>query len=128
MKKKILLTILLVIFLVSSLTLFLILNYMNPYSSYTISMISIITTFLLASTSLLTILIYFFKKVHYRWEVFLWHIFSSFRQWFLLTTYIMWLIILNRMWVMTIITASLAFLILVFIELLVQNILYRESK
>lgn len=127
MKRKILLTILLIIFSVSSFTLFLILNYMNPYSSYTIAMISILTTFLLSVTSFLTISIYFLKKVYYRWEVFMGHIFSSFRQAFLLTVYIISIIIFNRIWVMWWTTAWLAFFILIFIELLVQNIMYRDQ-
>ncbi|MDD4151958.1 MAG: hypothetical protein PHR68_05055 [Candidatus Gracilibacteria bacterium] len=127
MKKKILLTILLVIFSVSSFTLFLILNYMNPYSSYTIAMISILTTFLLSVTSFLTISIYFLKKVYYRGEVFMGHIFSSFRQAFLLTVYIISIIIFNRIGVMGWTTAGLAFFILIFIELLVQNIMYRDQ-
>jgi multisubunit Na+/H+ antiporter MnhC subunit len=126
MKKRILLTMLLIIFAVSSFTLFLIVNYMNPYSSYTISMIAIITTSLLSSTSFLTLFLYFFKKVYYRWEIFLGHIFSSLRQAFLLTAYVIWLIIFNRIWVISFETAFLAFLILVFIELLVQNLMYKE--
>lgn len=126
MKKRILLTMLLIIFAVSSLTLFLILNYMNPYSSFTISMITIITTSLLSATSFLTLFLYFFKKVYYRWEIFLGHIFSSLRQAFLLTTLIMAIIIFYAMWVASWETIWLAFLILIFIELLVQNIMYKE--
>ncbi len=126
MKRRILLTMLLIIFAVSSLTLFLILNYMNPYSSYTISMISIITTSLLSATSFLTLFLYFFKKVYYRWEVFLWHIFSSLRQAFLLTAFTMWAIIFHALWVASWETVGLAFLILVYIELLVQNLMYKE--
>ncbi len=126
MKKRILLTMLLTIFAVSSFTLFLIVNYMNPYSSYTISMIAIITTSLLSATSFMTLFLYFFKKVYYRWEIFLGHIFSSLRQAFLLTAYVIWLIIFNRIWVISFETAALAFLILVFIELLVQNLMYKE--
>lgn len=126
MKKRILLTMLLIIFAVSSFTLFLIVNYMNPYSSYTISMITIMTTSLLSATSFLTLFLYFFKKVYYRWEIFLGHIFSSLRQAFLLTAYIIWLIIFNRIWVISFETAFLAFLILAFVELLVQNLIYKE--
>lgn len=120
MKKIILLTLLL-IFFISSLTIFLILFFLDPYRNETISLISIFISCTLFITSFLSIFIYFIKKVYYRWEVSIDHVFSSLRQWFLINAFIIWLVILYIIWVFWIASVALIFSILVFSELLLEN-------
>lgn len=122
MKRRLLLLVILFIFFISTLTLLLIINYLDPYRDKLVSLVSITLTFVLSFSSFLTILFYLFKKVYYRWEVFLNHIFTSLRQWLLTSFFVVWLLIFNSIWVLSISTISLLFVILLFIELLFQNI------
>jgi len=122
MKKKILLLIILLIFLISTTTLVLILQYLDPFNNKLIWITMLVTTFILSLSSFFTILIYFLKKVHYRWEIFINHVFSSFRQWLLLSLFVLWLFIFKIIWVFSILTNLLLFLIIIFVELLFQNL------
>lgn len=122
MKKRILLLIVLFIFLISFLTLFLIFNYLDPYRDTFISVFVLTVSFLLFSTSFATLILYIFKKISYRWEVFLWHIFSSLRQALLFSFFLIWWIIFYNLWVFSISTIWLLLVIIIFIELLFQNL------
>lgn len=121
MTKKILLLIVLFIFILSFITLYLIFNYLDPYRNELVSLITLTTSFILLITSFTTLLLYIFKKVYYRWEVFLSHIFSSLRQWFLLSLFLIWIIAFKIIWVFAISTIILLFIIAVFIELMFEN-------
>jgi len=121
MTKKILLLIILFIFLLSTITLYLILNYLDPYRNELVSLITITTSFVLVVTSFSTLFLYLFKKVYYRWEVFLSHIFSSLRQWFLFSIFLVWIIIFKIIWVFSVSTILLLFIMTVFIELMFEN-------
>lgn len=121
MTKKLLLLIVIFIFLLSSLTLFLIFNYLDPYRNELISLMTLVTSATLCITSFFTIFLYFFKKVYYRWEVFLSHIFSSMRQSFLINLFFLWLITFKIIWVFSISTFLLLFIIMWFIELMFEN-------
>ncbi len=120
MKNIILLTLLL-IFFISWLTIFFILFFLDPYRNETISFITIFLSFTLFITSFLSIIIYFIKKVYYRWEVSIEHVFSSLRQWFLINCFILSLVILYIIWVFWIASVALIFSILIFSELLLEN-------
>lgn len=122
MTKKIILFTLLFILLISSLTVFLILFFLDPYRNETISFISILISVSLFLTSFFSIIIYFLKKIYYRWDVAIYHIFNSLRQWFLISCFFIGLIILYIIWVFNITSILLLFSILVFSELLLDNL------
>ncbi len=121
MTKKFFLLIILSVFFISSLTLFLILNYLDPYRDEVVSIFTLTFTIILFITSLFSIIFYIFKKVYYRWEVFLSHIFSSLRQAFFLAIFILWLVLFKIIWVFSFVTILLFAIILVFIEMIFQN-------
>lgn len=121
MTKKILLLIIFFIFLLSMLTLYLILNYLDPYRNELVSLITLTTSFVLLVTSFCTLCLYIFKKVYYKWEVFLSHVFSSLRQWFLFSVFLVWIIVFKIIWVFSISTVLLLFIITIFIELMFEN-------
>lgn len=121
MTKKILLLVILVIFLLSLLTLFFIFNYLDPYRDELISIVSLTISFILCVTSFSSMILYIFKKVYYRWEVFLDHIFSSLRQWFLLSIFIVWIVLFKIIWVFSLVTIGLFLIILIFMELMFQS-------
>ena len=122
MKKRFLLIIILFICILSFITFFLILNYLDPYEYRIIGVIFIIFTFILWLSSLLTMIFYFFKKVYFRWKVYLSNVLSSFRQGFFVSIFLFWLIIFKIMWAWILVTWFLFFILILFLELFIQNI------
>jgi hypothetical protein len=121
MKTKIFLSLIFVIFLISIVTLILVLNFMDPYSNRTVSVITAGISFVLSVSTFFTFIIYFFKKIYFRWEVFLVHLFASFRQSFFLASFLLAILIFLPMWILTWLTWGLLLIIFLFIELLIQN-------
>ncbi len=122
MKKRLLILILFVIFIISLVTFYLLLHYFDPYQNIVMWISFIIIIFLLLSTSFFTIILYFIKKVYYRWEVFLSHVIISFRQSFLLSIYILWLVYFYNLWTPVYLTWFLLMITILFLELLLKNL------
>jgi len=122
MKKRFLLFIIFIIFVLSLITFILILNYLDPYEYKITSIISIVFTFMLWVSTFLTIILYFFKKIYFRGRVYVYHVLSSFRQWFFISMFILSMIYFNILWASLIITWFLLLLILMFLELFIQNL------
>lgn len=122
MKKRILLFLLFIIFCLSAITFFMILNYFDPYEYRILAFISIIITFLLWWSSILALILYFVKKIYLRGKVYMYHVLSSFRQWFLFSLFCLGIIFLNIVSAPVVLTGlGLAFLLL-FIEMFFQNL------
>lgn len=121
MTKKFFLLIILSVFFISSLTLFFILNYLDPYRNELISIFTLTFSVVLSITSFLSILLYIFKKAYYRGEVFLAHIFSSLRQSFLFSLFLIWIVLFKIIWVFSLVTIILFTIIIIFIEMIFQN-------
>lgn len=121
MKKRFLLFIIFVIFLVSLVTLFLILNYVDVYEFTKIWLSSIIFSYTLTISCFFTLLLYFLKKIYYRWNVYIYHVLSSFRQWFLVAVFTQSLIYFYNIWAPLIVSWLLLFIILFLLEIYVEN-------
>lgn len=121
MTKQFFLLLILCIFFISLTTLFFIFHYLDPYRNEMISIFTITISFILCVTSFFTLFLYIFKKVYYRGEVFLLHIFSSLRQGFLLSIFAVGLILFHIIWVFSFATVALFILILIFMEMMFQN-------
>jgi hypothetical protein len=121
MKKKFLLFIIIIVFFISIFSLILILNFVDPYSSWIIGIFSVIVSFVLGLTTFLTLFFYVFKKVYYRGDVFLYHVYSSFRQGFLISLFILLNIIFYFFSIFTIINLFVIFSLVVFLELFIRN-------
>ena len=122
MKKRLLLLIIFIIFLVSFTTFLLILNYLDPFEYRLLALISIIFTFILSVSSFFTIIFYFFKKIYYRWRVYIFHVLTSFRQWFFISLLALSIIFFNILQAPLLLTSFLLFLIFAFLELFIQNL------
>ncbi len=122
MKKRFLLFIIFIIFIFSSVTFILILNYLDPYEYKVMGLSSIIFTFILWISTFFTMVLYFLKKIHYRWRVYLYHVLTSFRQWFFISIFILALIFFNILGASIILTWFVLFIILSFLELFIQNL------
>ena len=124
MKKSFLLLVIFLIFVFSSITFYMILNYLDPYSNKLLSIFFIAFTFILSVSTLLSLILFFIKKIHFRWRVEIFHVKSSFRQWLLIAIYFIGLIIFNILNAPVIILWFLFFILLVFLELFIQNLSY----
>lgn len=122
MKKQFLILIILTIFIVSSLSFFLILNYMDPFVTPKIAVSFLTITFFAWVSSFLSLIIYFFKKIHYRWEVYMYHIKTSFRQAVLFTLFILSSIVFYIFKAPMFITVSLLFILFLFLELFIGSL------
>jgi len=122
MKKRFLLFLIFIMCIISITTFILILNYLDPYEYKMLGIISITITFILWISTLLTILLYFFKKIYYRWRVYVYHVLTSFRQWFFTSLFLISLVLFNILWASLLVTWLLSFTILMFLELFIQNL------
>jgi len=120
--KNFLILILLLVFIISSIIIFLILNYIDPFNSNNLILFSFVFSSFLFVSTFFTLILYFIKKIHYRWQVLLYHIRSSFRQASFIAWFIMWLIYFENIWVPIYFSSFLLCILLVFLELFIQNI------
>ncbi len=121
MKKRFVLFIIFIMLIINIITLFLILRYVDPYLHTFIWVSSLIVTFVLSVSTFFTFILYIFKKIYYRWEVFMYNVLSSFRQSFLFAIFIVWLLFFYIEEIPMLLTWSLLFIMLFFIEFLFQN-------
>ncbi len=122
MKKRFILLIIFIIFVISLATFFLILNYLDPYENRLTAIVSIITTFILGVSTFLTLFFYFLKKIYYRGRVYVYHVLTSFRQWFFVSLFFVSLIFFYILWASLLLTGFLLFILLIFLELFIQNL------
>lgn len=121
-KKRLFLLIIFSIFIISSITMFMILNYLDPYTNGIMAIIFLTLTFVGALSCFMTIVLYIIKKIHYRGDVFIYHILTSFRQWFFTSLFFIWLIIFNKLWANLLITGLLLFMMFIFLDLFLKNL------
>lgn len=121
MKKRFLLFIIFIIFLVSLTTMILILNYVDPFEFELIWLSSLIFSYIMTISCFFTIFLYFLKKIYYRWNVFIYHVLASFRQWFLISIFTASLIYFYNIEASIIITWIILFIILFLLEIFIQS-------
>ena len=124
MKKSFLLFVIFLIFVFSSITFYMILNYLDPYSNKILSIIFILFTFVLSVSTLSALVLFFIKKIHYRWRVEIFHVKTSFRQGLLISLFIVGTIIFNVLNAPVLILWVLFLIFLIFLELFIQNLSY----
>jgi len=122
MKKKLLLFILFIVLLISLSSLLLIIFFVDPYSNKAIWVISIIGSFVLSVTSFFTLFLYIVKKIYYRGDVFLYHVYTSFRQWFFLSLFASSLFVLYYFDIYGFVNIIWVFMFLFFTELFIKNL------
>jgi len=121
--KNILIIILFLVFLISSVIIILILNYIDPFTANNIIIYSFLFSIFLSISTFFTLIIYFIKKVHYRGQVVINHISSSFRQSWFIAMFFIGLWFFEKIWVPIYFSAFLLFILLLSIELFIQNII-----
>lgn len=122
MTKGLLLIFLFLVFIISTIMIVLILKYIDPYTANSVVLFSLFFSILLWITTLLALVFYFIKKVHYRWEVLTTHLSSSFRQGLFVAIFIIGLWVFERLGVPLLFTAFLFSALLIFLELFIQSV------
>lgn len=122
MKKRFLLIVILLIFIISSITFILILNYFDPYSAPVLALSLLVTTFILSISSALSIFLYMIKKIHYRWDVNIYHVKTSFRQSIFFALFTIGVVILNIFSAPIILSSIALGIFFLFLELFIQNL------
>ena len=121
LKIKMYLLTLVIIFMTSIISTLLLLFYMNVETNLRVWFVIMWTAIFLSLSSFLTLLIFFFKKIYYRWDIYVRNLNSSLRQWVLLTSFLIWNVIFKSTWVFTYKTSLLLFFVIFFIELIFQS-------
>jgi len=122
MKKSFVLLIILITFLLSFISFFLILNYLDPYSFPILAVSFLVFTFFAWLSSFFTLLIYFFKKVYNRWDVYIYHVKSSFRQAVFLTLFIIGSVIFYIFKAPLLVSITLLWILFIFLELFINSL------
>lgn len=122
MKKRFLLLVILLIFVISSVTFILILNYFDPYSAPVLALSMLVITFVLSISGFLSLVLYVIKKIHYRWDVNMYHVKTSFRQAIFFSLFIIWAIIFKIFSAPVVISSVALWVLFLFLELFIQNL------
>jgi len=121
-KKSLTLLTLLFTSILSIATFFLVLSYLDPYVHTILAMSILVISFILWISCGLSLVLYFIKKIYFRWDVYLFHVINSFRQGFFVSLFFLW-VILFKILSGPIIIASLALLMLLcFLEIFIQDL------
>lgn len=122
MQKRLIIILLFTIFIFSSATFFSTIQYVDPYANIVLAISALTVSFVMSFVSLVTICLYFFKKIYYRGEVYTYHIFTSLRQSILGALLVIFYVVLQSMGVPIIFPIVLATGVVIFLELFFQNI------
>ncbi len=122
MKKHIYLLTIFIIFLSSMTSALLLFFYMNVESNMTVGMTIMSIACFLSGSSFLSLIIYLFKNLYYRGEVYIHTIHSSVRQGVLLTGGSMGLVTFYSLGVLNIKTGGLLVVITILFELMIQSV------
>ncbi|MDD3646280.1 MAG: hypothetical protein PHH06_02620 [Candidatus Gracilibacteria bacterium] len=122
MKKRFLLLVILLIFIISSITFVLILNYFDPYSAPVMALSMLVVTFILSISGFLSLVLYIIKKIHYRGDVNMYHVKTSFRQAIFFSLFIIGVIIFKIFSAPVVISSIALGVFFLFLELFIQNL------
>ncbi len=122
MKKNFLLLVILIIFLLSWISFYMILNYMDPFINTKLAVFFLFIIFFSMLSSFISILIYFIKKIHFRWDVTITNLINSFRQASFITLFIIWIIIFDIFKAPMFLSTILLFILFLFLELFISSL------
>ena len=121
MKKRFLLLLIFIMFVICATTFVLVIKYLDPFEYAALWVSSLVFSYLFGLSWLLTLILYFIKKIYFRWNVAIYHILVSFRQAFFISVFFLILIFFNYYWASIFLTWFLSFIVLFFLELFIKN-------
>ncbi len=121
LKRRIILLILCTIGILSITSCISLLRYFDPYAHVWLAIGLLVVCFLLAVTSVLGVMIYFFKKIYYRGEVGIYHILTSLRQSFFVALFSAGIVSLIAIDIPMLLPVLLLASSILFLELFIRN-------
>lgn len=122
MKKRILLLIILFTFFVSIGTLMLTYNYVDPYEYTILALFLALFSFILGVSSFFAFVLYFIKKIYFRWKVYVQNVLTSFRQGFFISLFMILMVYFHHLGASIYVVALPLGFALLFLELFFQNL------
>ncbi len=122
MKRRVILLMILAIAVLSGMSLVSLLWYFDPYIYKVLAVVLLVISFIWCFGWVATLVLYFIKKIYFRWDVGMYHVLSSMRQAFLLCIMIWWIVYVIWLWIPALLPIILIAALVIFFELFIQNI------
>lgn len=122
MKRRVILLIILAITILSGMSLVSLLWYFDPYIYKLLAVVLLCFSFIGCLGWIVTLVLYFIKKIYFRWDVGIYHILSSMRQALLFCIMIWGIVYIISLWIPALLPIILIGALVVFFELFIQNI------
>ncbi len=106
----------------SAIIIFLILSYIDPFVSNKLVVFSLLISIFLLIATFFTLAFYLFKKIHFRGQVYMIHISSSFRQGVFIASFVIIVWVFKRLGVPLLLSSGLLFISIFFLELFINNV------
>ncbi len=121
LKRRVILIIIFCIFIITSVSFGSMLFYFDPYQHKVLSLLLIGVCFTSMISTFIALIFYFFKKVYYRWDVWVYHIVTSLRQSFFLALLLMGIFMIQILGIPLLIPVMLLICSFLFLELFIQS-------
>ena len=106
---------------INFITFLLILFYVDPYTYKNVAYVSFVITFNISFACLLSLIVFFIKKIYYRGAVDYRNILASVRQSGFLSLFITWIVIFYIVKAPLVLSFLLLFMIFIFLEVIAQS-------
>lgn len=121
-QRRFLLLMLLLIAGISAMSFVSLFLYLDPYTNTTLAIILVSVSFFLLVSSLLGVILYFFKKIYFRGDVGVYNVITSVRQAAFISAYIMSLLVFLYFEIPLIFPLIALFFVVTFLELFIQSL------
>jgi len=98
MKRRAILIIILAITILSGMSFVSLLRYFDPYAYKTLAITLLGISFIWCVGWVITFILYFIKKIYFRWDIGIFHVLSSMRQAFLSCVMILGIVYILWLW------------------------------
>jgi hypothetical protein len=122
MKRRVILLIILAITILSGMSFVSLLWYFDPYAYKILAVMLLSFCFTWFFWGIITLTLYFIKKIYFRGDVGMFHVLSSMRQWLLVCAMILGTIYVLWLWIPILLPIILIIAVGVFFELFIQNL------
>ena len=122
MKRRVILLMILAISILSGMSFVSLLWYFDPYAYKILALFLLGLSFTWFFWWIMTLLLYFIKKIYFRGDIGIYHVLSSMRQSLLVCVMIMGSVYIYGLWIPMLVPLLLIAALIVFFELFIQNL------
>jgi len=122
LQRRFLLLMLMLIACISTISCISLLRYFDPYLNIPLGLSLLWISIFLSITSVVSVVLYFCKKIYFRWEVYIYNVMSSIRQASFISIYILSIVMFAFLWLSVVIPIIVVFFMFLFLELFIRSI------